>query len=79
MGIVKKLGSQTAYYGLSSVVGRLLNYLLVPLYTYVIVDPSQMGIVTYLYALAALFNVYCNTICPYSATTNSCRKMAFFP
>ena len=58
MGIVKKLGSQTAYYGLSSVVGRLLNYLLVPLYTYVIVDPSQMGIVTYLYALAALFNVF---------------------
>ncbi|MBQ1276709.1 MAG: oligosaccharide flippase family protein, partial [Flavobacteriales bacterium] len=58
MGIVKKLGSQTAYYGLSSVVGRLLNYLLVPLYTYVIIDPAQMGVVTYLYALAALFNVF---------------------
>ncbi|MDD4819553.1 MAG: oligosaccharide flippase family protein [Flavobacteriales bacterium] len=57
MGIVKTLGSQTAYYGLSSMVGRLLNYLLVPLYSYTIVDPSRLGIVTYLYAFAALFNV----------------------
>ena len=57
MGIVKTLGSQTAYYGLSSMVGRLLNYLLVPLYSYTIVDPARLGIVTYLYAFAALFNV----------------------
>jgi capsular exopolysaccharide synthesis family protein len=27
-------------------------------YTYVIIDPAQMGVVTYLYALAALFNVF---------------------
>ena len=31
---IKKLAGHTAIYGLSSIVGRLLNYLLVPLYTY---------------------------------------------
>lgn len=30
---IKRLAGQTAVYGLSSIVGRLLNYLLVPLYT----------------------------------------------
>jgi hypothetical protein len=30
---LKKLASQTAVYGLSSMIGRMLNYLLVPIYT----------------------------------------------
>lgn len=46
---IKKLASQTAIYGLSSIVGRLLNYLLVPLYTRLFL-PNQYGIVTELYA-----------------------------
>jgi O-antigen/teichoic acid export membrane protein len=46
---LKKLMSQTAVYGLSSIVGRLLNYLLVPLYTHLFI-PSEYGIVTNLYA-----------------------------
>jgi O-antigen/teichoic acid export membrane protein len=46
---LKKLASQTAIYGLSSIVGRLLNYLLVPLYTRVF-SPEQYGVVTEMYA-----------------------------
>lgn len=57
MGILKSLTGQTAYYGISSVVGRLLNYLLTPLWSMLIVPPERMGVVHYLYALAALMNV----------------------
>ena len=46
---LKKLLGQTAVYGLSSIVGRLLNYLLVPLYTQLFV-PAQYGVVTDMYA-----------------------------
>ncbi len=56
MNPLKKLLGQTAIYGLSSIVGRVLNFLLVPLYT----DPSifsksEYGVVTDLYALVAFF------------------------
>jgi len=56
MSLLKKLAGQTAIYGLSSIVGRLLNYLLVPLYTRVF-DPGEYGVVTQLFALAAFFNI----------------------
>ena len=52
MNILKKLVGETAIYGLSSVVGRLLNYLLVPLYTDVFL-PGDYGIVTEIYAYVA--------------------------
>ena len=52
MNPLKKLLGQTAIYGLSSIVGRLLNYLLVPLYTRYFTS-SQYGDVTLLYAYAA--------------------------
>jgi O-antigen/teichoic acid export membrane protein len=48
---------QTAVYGLSSIVGRLLNYLLVPLYTQVFADPSDYGVVSELYAWVAFLIV----------------------
>ena len=56
---IKKLAGQTAIYGLSSIVGRLLNYLLVPLYTskYVFENPSDYGVVAELYAWVAFFMV----------------------
>jgi O-antigen/teichoic acid export membrane protein len=56
---IKKLAGQTAVYGLSSIVGRLLNYLLVPLYTskYVFENPSDYGVVAELYAYVAFFMV----------------------
>ncbi|MFQ3332215.1 MAG: O-antigen/teichoic acid export membrane protein [Thalassomonas sp.] len=52
MNPLKKLVSQTAIYGLSSVIGRLLNYLLVPLYTRYFL-PAEYGVVTELYAYVA--------------------------
>lgn len=53
---LKSLAKDTAIYGLSSIVGRFLNYLLVPLYTNVIAAESGgYGIVTNLYAYTAFF------------------------
>ncbi len=56
MGIIKKLVSQTAIYGLSSIFGRFLNYLLVPLYTYYF-SAADYGIVSEFYAYAGFFSV----------------------
>ncbi|MGY8987946.1 MAG: lipopolysaccharide biosynthesis protein [Flavobacteriales bacterium] len=56
MNPFKKLARQTVIYGLSSVVGRLLNYLLVPLYTRYFL-PEEYGIVTELYAYVAFLVV----------------------
>ncbi|HZK07664.1 MAG TPA: oligosaccharide flippase family protein [Bacteroidales bacterium] len=50
---LKRLASQTAVYGLSSIVGRLLNYLLVPLYTRVLVT-GDYGIYTEMYAWVSI-------------------------
>lgn len=49
MNPLKKLAQQTAVYGLSTIVGRLLNYFLVPLYTSFFV-PEEYGVVSELYA-----------------------------
>ena len=58
MANLKSLAKDTAIYGLSSIIGRFLNYLLVPLYTTVIVAESGgYGIVSNLYAYTALFLV----------------------
>ncbi len=55
---LKSLAKDTALYGLSSIVGRFLNYLLVPLYTMKIAAESGgYGIVTNLYAYTALLLV----------------------
>lgn len=52
---LKQLAKDTAIYGLSSIVGRFLNYLLTPLYTYHIAAQSGgFGIVGNLYGYAAL-------------------------
>lgn len=56
MGILKKLASQTAIYGLSSIFGRFLNYLLVPLYTYHF-SAEEYGVVSEFYAYAGFFSV----------------------
>jgi O-antigen/teichoic acid export membrane protein len=55
---IRKLLGQTAVYGLSSIVGRLLNYLLVPLYTQVFAHPSHYGVVSELYAWVAFLIVF---------------------
>lgn len=56
MSSLKKLASQTAIYGLSSIVGRLIGYLFIPLYTRVF-DTAQYGIVTEMYAYVAFLVV----------------------
>jgi O-antigen/teichoic acid export membrane protein len=53
---LKKLAGQTAIYGLPTILGRLLNYLLVPLYTRVFV-PEEYGIVTEMYAYVSFLFV----------------------
>ena len=54
---VKILAKETAIYGASSIVGKFLNWMLVPLYTYVLEQQSDYGIVTNLYAWTALLLV----------------------
>jgi O-antigen/teichoic acid export membrane protein len=56
MGIIRKLASQTAVYGLSSIFGRFLNYLLVPLVTYHF-SAMEYGVVSEFYAYAGFFSV----------------------
>ena len=56
MSSLRRLASQTALYGLSSVVGRMLNFLLVPWYTRLFV-PAEYGVVTDWYALVSFLNV----------------------
>jgi len=53
---LKSLAKDTALYGLVSIVGRFLNYLLVPVHTYMIPAASGgYGVVSNLYAYTALF------------------------
>ena len=57
MSEMKSLAKDTAIYGLSSIIGKFLNYLLVPLYTYALARTEDYGIVTNLYAWTALLLV----------------------
>lgn len=56
MSPLRKLASQTAVYGLSTILGRFLNYLLVPLHTRVF-DTDEYGVVSELYAYISFFLV----------------------
>ena len=58
MANLKSLAKDTAIYGLSSIIGRFLNYLLVPLYTAKISAASGgYGVITNMYAYTALLLV----------------------
>ena len=58
MANIKSLLKDTAVYGMSSIIGRFLNYMLVPLYTRVIpAESGGYGMVTNLYAYVALILV----------------------
>lgn len=57
MNPLKKLASQTAIYGLPTIVGRLLNYLLTPLYTYNF-STGEFGTVTSAYAYVSFLLVF---------------------
>ena len=53
MSGIKSLAKDTAVYGLSSIVGRFLNWCLVPLYTTMFL-PAEYGVVSYIYSIVAL-------------------------
>ena len=58
MAGLKSLAKETAIYGVSSIVGRFLNYLLVPVYTIALpVSSGGYGVVTNIYAWVALILV----------------------
>ena len=59
MAGIKSLVKDTAVYGLSSIVGRFLNWCLVPLYVYLF-DTAEYGIVSYLYGFTAVALVILN-------------------
>jgi len=53
---IKRLGTDTAIYGISTVVGRFLNFILVPFYTNVL-HPNEYGVVANVYAIIAFLNI----------------------
>ena len=56
VGGIRQLASQTAWYGLSSIVGRFINYLLNPILT-TIYASAAFGDISILFALAAFLNI----------------------
>lgn len=54
---IKSLAGQTVVYGMGTIVPRLLNYLLVPVYTRVFLDQATYGQITDLYAYVAFLLV----------------------
>ena len=59
MAGIKSLVKDTAVYGLSSIVGRFLNWCLVPLYVYLF-SKAEYGVVSYLYSFTAVVLVILN-------------------
>lgn len=54
---IKSLSKQTLIYGTSTIVGRFLNFILVPFYTNVF-PPSEYGIVNIIFAYIAFLNIF---------------------
>ncbi|MFN0014163.1 MAG: polysaccharide biosynthesis C-terminal domain-containing protein [Saprospiraceae bacterium] len=57
MSLLKKLAGETALYGMSSIIGRVLNMLLVPFYTRILSSTNEYGAVIDLYATSAFVMV----------------------
>jgi O-antigen/teichoic acid export membrane protein len=56
---ILRLGKETAIYGLSTVIGRLLNFLIVPFYANVLL-PAENGIISNIYAyIAFAYVIFC--------------------
>jgi O-antigen/teichoic acid export membrane protein len=54
---MKTLAKETAIYGVSSILGKFLNWMLVPLYTFTLENSADYGVVVNLYAWTALLLV----------------------
>jgi O-antigen/teichoic acid export membrane protein len=57
MSVLKKLAGETALYGISSIVGRFVYFLLVPLHTYIFDKPESLADNNELFIYATLFNI----------------------
>lgn len=57
MSAIKKLAGQTAVYGVSTIFGRLINFALVPLFSYIFGQPKDLGLNTEVFAYVAFLNV----------------------
>ncbi len=57
MKAIKRLTTDTAIYGMSSIVGRFINWALNPYWTYMFLDQSQMGRISNVYAYVAFLFV----------------------
>lgn len=53
---VKRLGKETLIYGTSTIVARLFNFFLVPVYTYYLAS-ADYGVIATVFAFMALFNI----------------------
>lgn len=53
---IKSLGKESLIYGLSTVIGRLLNFLLMPFYTHFL-KPDEYGIIATVYSYIAFLNI----------------------
>lgn len=53
---IKRLGSDTAVYGVSTILGRFLSFLLTPVYANLLI-PGELGIVATVFAYIAFLNV----------------------
>ncbi|MFK7848022.1 MAG: lipopolysaccharide biosynthesis protein [Rhodothermales bacterium] len=58
LGRIKQLASETAIYGISTIVGRLVNYLLVPIYLNVFVPELYQVVILVFTAFAVLNHIY---------------------
>ncbi|MFA6541456.1 MAG: oligosaccharide flippase family protein [Bacteroidota bacterium] len=54
---IKRLGTDTAIYGISTIVARLLNFALVPLYANIL-TPAEMGIIATVYSYIAFITIF---------------------
>ena len=53
---IKRLGTETAIYGISTILGRFLSFILTPIYTHFLV-PDDLGVVATVFSYIAFFNV----------------------
>src|SRR5690606_8224700 len=56
MSQLKKLAGQTAIYGISSILGKTINFLLIPIYT-AYLPKEDVGAFTVIYSFIAFFNI----------------------
>ena len=82
---LKSLAKDTFIYGMSSIIGRFLNYLLVPLYTAkMAASTGAYGVITNVYAYTALLLVLLTfgmetTYFRFSTTRKTTRSASILP